>query len=68
AGWRQFGWVMSAKTFAPLEFETLLRNDKNIFFVAFIQKKAPRQSAWCFLLAGALTLRNVATQREALWS
>ena len=32
-----------------LEFETLLRNGKNIFFVAFIQdKNRPLRSVFCF--------------------
>ena len=41
---------MSAKTFAPWEFETLLRNDKNIFFVAHSQKKDQLAIVGLFLM------------------
>ena len=41
----------------PFDFESLLRNGKNIFFAAFIKRKG-RLGASFFVLAGALTLAS----------
>ena len=51
-----------------LEFETLLRNDKNIFFVAFIQRKGHlRVSFLRWLGHSCFARRSASAKREAEW-
>ena len=46
------------------EFKSRKHSAKNIFFIALSQKRAPRQSAWCSLLAGALVASKLAPRAK----